>query len=101
MVTMQEVLERLDGVPDRVAVEEYITRTWVRPIQEEQVWYFEEIDIARIQLVHHLRYELLINDDAMDIVLQLLDQVYGLREQMRQIKHALDVVNGKQLEKCD
>jgi chaperone modulatory protein CbpM len=87
MLTLAELLQRLDDTPDRMTLEQYIARTWVRPIQAGQVLHFEEIDIARIRLVHHLRQDMLVNDEAMDVVLHLLDQVYGLREQMRRLHY--------------
>jgi chaperone modulatory protein CbpM len=90
MITIVEVLQRLGDAPDRMTLEEYIARTWVRPIKEREVWYFEEIDIARIQLVHHLRQDMMVNDEAMDVVLHLLDQLYGLREQMRKFQYAVE-----------
>jgi chaperone modulatory protein CbpM len=90
MITMAEALQKLNDTLDQMTLEEYIGRTWVRPIKKHQSWYFEEIDISRIRLVHHLRQDIMVNDDAMDVVLHLLDQVYGLREQMRKIKYTLD-----------
>jgi chaperone modulatory protein CbpM len=87
MITIVEVLQRLGDMPDRVTLEVYIARAWVRPVQKDHDWRFEEIDIARIRLVHHLRRDMMVNDEAMDVVLHLLDQVYGLREQMRRLHH--------------
>jgi chaperone modulatory protein CbpM len=90
MITMEEALQRLDAIVDRITLENYIQRAWVRPIEQGQIWYFEEIDIARIQLVHHLRQDILVNDEGMDVVLRLLDQVYDLRERMRTLQYAIE-----------
>lgn len=89
MMALEEVLERLDAALDRAALEDYIAHAWVRPRKEDHRWQFEEIDIARVQLVHHLRRDMAMNDDAMDIVLHLLDQMYGMREQMRRLHQAI------------
>jgi len=84
-MTMEELLEHLGGNFDRVTLEEYITHAWVRPAGKR----FEDIDVARARLVHQLRHDMKIGDDAMDIVLHLLDQLYGMHERMRILKHAI------------
>ncbi|MBX7146828.1 MAG: chaperone modulator CbpM [Alphaproteobacteria bacterium] len=95
MITIDEVLLKLENnlgqvTLDRVTLENYIDRDWVRPIVEHHVFYFEEIDIYRIKLVHQLHHELMINDNEMDIILNLLDQVYELRSCIKTVKSAID-----------
>jgi chaperone modulatory protein CbpM len=85
-----EVLQRLDDKVDRITLENYIAHSWVQPLEKHQEWVFEEIDIARIQLVHHLRQDIMVNDEGMDVVLNLLDQVYDLRDRMRRLGHAIE-----------
>ncbi len=89
MKTLEEVLEVLEAHIDRARLEDYIAREWVRPRRAETGWYFEEIDIARLQLVCHLTQEIQVNDEGMDVVLSLLDQLYGLRTQMKHLAHAI------------
>ena len=84
-----ETLRRCVAPIDRPTVEGYIAREWLRPIWGETGWYFEEIDIARIELVYHLTQEINVNEDGMDIVLSLLDQLYGMRAQMQSLAHAI------------
>jgi chaperone modulatory protein CbpM len=88
MKTLDEVLELLTPI-DRPALEHFIARQWLRPVAHASGWYFEEIDIARVQLVWHLTQDIQINDDGMDVVLQLLDQLYGLRAHMKRVTHAI------------
>ncbi len=90
MMTMEEALETLGEKPDRKTLELYIAHAWVRPLEREKKWHFEEIDIARTQLVYHLHRGLEMQHEAVDMVLHLLDQVYGMREQMRRMRHALE-----------
>lgn len=89
MKTLEEVLAILEARIDRAMLENYIAREWVRPRREREIWYFEEIDIARLQLVCHLVQDIQVNDEGMDVVLSLLDQLYGLRAQMRHLTHAV------------
>jgi chaperone modulatory protein CbpM len=89
MKTLEEVLAIMNARLDRATLENYIAREWVRPQQAQQDWYFEEIDIARIQLVSHLAQDIEVNDHGIDVALSLLDQLYGLRAQMRHLTHAI------------
>ncbi len=89
MKTLEEVLAIMDARIDRATLENYIAREWVRPQQGHEDWYFEEIDIARIQLVSHLAQDIEVNDEGIDVALSLLDQLYGLRAQMRHLTHAI------------
>jgi chaperone modulatory protein CbpM len=89
MKTLEQVLETMQRRIDRSVLEEYIRREWIRPRQEQEGWYFEEIDIARLELVCHLSQDIEINDQGMDVVLSLLDQLYGLRTHMMHLSHAI------------
>jgi len=89
MKTLEEVLDLMADQIDRTRLEDYIAREWVRPQPGHQDWYFEEIDIARLQLVCHLVQDIEVNDEGMDVVLSLLDQLYGLRTRMKHLTHAI------------
>ena len=89
MKTMEEVLEIVSARIDRPTLEEYIARQWLRPISSQSGWNFEEIDIARLQLVCHLTQDIEVNDEGMDVVLSLLDQLYGLRAHVQKLTRAI------------
>ena len=57
-----------------------------RPFLDE----FREVDIARVELILEIRHEFAIDDEAVPVVLDLLDQVYGLRRQLRRLCDALE-----------
>jgi chaperone modulatory protein CbpM len=58
----------------------FVEERWVEPENGDG---FGEVDVARVQLIIELRRDLSVNDDAMPLVLSLLDQVYALRRQVR------------------
>ncbi len=89
MKTIEEVLEIFEARIDRQTLENYITHEWLRPVSHSSGWYFEEIDIARIELVCHLVRDIKVNDEGMDVVLSLLDQLYGIRAKMHSLTHAV------------
>jgi chaperone modulatory protein CbpM len=89
MKTLEEVLEILEPRINRSTLEVYIARQWVRPHRKKKVWQFEEIDIARLELICHLAQDIEVNDEGMDIALSLLDQLYGLRAHVSRLTHAI------------
>lgn len=89
MKTIEEVLEMLEARIDRQTLEDYIAREWLRPVYQPTGWYFEEIDIARLQLVCHLTQDIEVNDQGMDVVLSLLDQLYGIRAHTHKLNQAI------------
>lgn len=68
----------------------WVQRGWVRPLAQGEEWRFEEIDIARIRLVHDLRYTLAVAEETVPLVLSLLDQIYDLRHRMRAIGRVVE-----------
>ena len=47
------------------------------------------VDVARIELILEIRHEFAIDEEALPLVLGLLDQVYDLRRQLRRMCDAL------------
>jgi chaperone modulatory protein CbpM len=66
-----------------------VERRWVLPLQQDGDYIFSEADIARVQMILELRRDCAIDDEAMGVVLGLLDQLYGLRRQMRDLLSAV------------
>jgi chaperone modulatory protein CbpM len=74
---------------ERVELETWIAREWVLPEADDSGYEFSETDIARIEMICDLRRELEIDEDAMAVILPLLDQVYALRASLRRISSAI------------
>ena len=81
---------RLDAVVllftdlDRDELSGWIARRWVRPEPAGDDFAFEEIDIARVRLIHDLHRAMAIAEDTIPLVLSLLDQIYELRAALKQ-----------------
>lgn len=89
MATLDEVLARFPDL-DRLEVERWITRRWVRPDPiEGDGWVFEEIDIARVRLIHDLRVACDVPADVLPMMLSLIDQLYETRGRLDAVLHAL------------
>jgi chaperone modulatory protein CbpM len=87
---------RLDTVvalfPDLEIVEltGWIERHWVQPEPAAGGdWLFDEIDVARVHLIYDLHHDLDVADEAVPLVLSLLDQVYELRGTLKAMMRAL------------
>ena len=68
----------------------WIERGWVRPEPDESGWVFQEIDVARVRLIHDLRHGMDVTEDAIPLVLSLLDQVYELRARLKAVLRAVE-----------
>jgi chaperone modulatory protein CbpM len=68
----------------------WVERGWVRPEGTEPDWMFQEIDVARVRLIHDFRRTMDVHEETIPLVLSLLDQVYALRGQMRAIARAVE-----------
>lgn len=68
----------------------WVERGWVRPEGAEPDWVFQEIDVARVRLIHDFRYAMAVSEETMPLVLSLLDQIYSLRGQMRAVARAVE-----------
>ncbi len=67
----------------------WIEASWVRARGTRGAWQFEEVDVARIRLIHTLRTEMEVGEPAMPVVLSLLDQLYELRRNAARLNAAL------------
>lgn len=68
----------------------WVERGWVLPDAAGSGFEFREIDIARVRLIRDLRHDMDLGEDAVPLVLSLLDQVYELRTTLKTVLHALE-----------
>jgi chaperone modulatory protein CbpM len=88
MIALNELLGRVRGL-DRRELAHWVENRWVLPEQRDDTWLFRPVDVARVELLQEIRHEFAIDDEAVPMVLGLLDQVYGLRRQLRRLCDAL------------
>ena len=73
-------------------VERWIEEAWVLPDSAGGAFVFHEVDVARVRLIVELRRDMAIDDEAMPVVLNLLDQLYALRRRLKLATAALDAL---------
>jgi chaperone modulatory protein CbpM len=81
MMTLELVCARF-GRLDPQELRGWVEAGYVRADAEAGELRFQEIDLARVQLILELRDELAVNEEALPLVLSLLDQLYALRRRL-------------------
>jgi len=88
MIALEDLLKRRKEL-DRRELTRWVENRWVLPERRNQTLIFHEVDVARIELILEIRHEFAIDEEAVPLVLGLLDQVYDLRRQLRRMCDAL------------
>jgi chaperone modulatory protein CbpM len=68
----------------------WIERGWVLPEGDAPGWVFQEIDVARVRLIHDLRRGMDVGEEMIPLVLSLLDQMYEMRRQLKAVLRAVE-----------
>ena len=93
MIGFDELVRRFAGI-EAAELSRWVENRWIVPERENgpeaERWTFHEVDVARIELILHIRREFALDEETTSLVLGLLDQVYSLRRQMRRLCHALE-----------
>ena len=88
MIALEALLGQFSGL-DRIELLRWVENRWVLPERQGGSWVFHEVDVARVELILEIRREWELDDDAMPLVLGLLDQIYELRRQLRRLCDAV------------
>jgi chaperone modulatory protein CbpM len=89
MFEEREVLQQVVGVT-QVRLSTWVSRGWVCPVHSETGRRFTETDVARCALIREFEDDLGIDADTLPVVLSLLDQIHGLRHQLKVVTRAID-----------
>ena len=86
--TFAETLVQVSEI-SREQLESYIRSGVVQPVQSQAGPRFRDLDIARLRLVADLSEGYHLDDEALTLVLSLVDQLHGLHGDMRAILDAV------------
>lgn len=70
-------------------LELWVQQDWLSPYIVEERRHFRDADLARARLILDLTNNMGINEAGVDIILDLVDQLHGLRGAMRDITIAV------------
>lgn len=82
MITLDILCARYAAL-DEADLERWIGAGHVRAERQGGDLVFQEIDVERVRLILELRDVMQVNEEALPVVLSLLDQLYALRRQLR------------------
>lgn len=91
-LTIELVCAQFTGLSVR-ELERWVALTWVRPDPAPDatgVYLFRAIDVERVRLIVTLRDTMAVNDDALPVVLSLLDQLYDARRRLARLHTAIE-----------
>lgn len=90
LVSLEKVVAEIAVGQDELRT--WIERSWVLPVKRSGGYFFDDADLARARLIAELRRDMDITEEAMPVVLRLLDQVYGLRRALSDLNRAISVL---------
>ena len=83
MISRQEFLLR--ARLDDVTLTAWIEEEWILPRNAAAEAQFSDVDVARAELIRDLKHDLDINDAGIGVILDLVDQVHGLRRTLGEL----------------
>ena len=83
MINKREFLVRAQ-LEDQT-LEAWIHEEWLVPAQSSGELTFSDADVARVQLIRDLKNDLGVNDEGVGVILNLVDQVHGLRRVLSEL----------------
>lgn len=87
LVSFEQVVAEVEV--DRDELRAWVERSWILPVSREGKYFFDDADLARTRLIAELHRDLEVNEEAMPVVLSLLDQVYSLRQALDDLNRAI------------
>ena len=89
----REFLERTGAAAH--LVEAWVEAGWLLPTMRDGRRNFTEVDLARARLIRDLRVDLGVNDEGIAVILDLVDQLHGVR---RTLDALLSAISAQPLE---
>jgi chaperone modulatory protein CbpM len=67
----------------------WIEEEWLVPSGTSLELSFTEVDIARARLVRDLQVDFGVNDEGVGVILNLVDQMYGMRRALMELRRTV------------
>lgn len=84
-----EIVQRSDRITRR-RLRFWLRRGWVVPQESPAGPRFDGADLARLRLICELKDEINLSNDAVAVVLSLLDQLHSVRHEFRTLGQAIE-----------
>lgn len=77
---------------ERAQLVAWIEEGWVAPAREADSYVFDDIDAARVNFIGEMLRDMMIGEEAIPVVLSLVDQLNALRATLKQVLIAVEDV---------
>ncbi len=84
-----DVVRAVGGLK-RGELRRWVEAGWVAPQRQGGETRYRQIDVARLHMIVQIRRDMRMTEDNMSLVLSLVDQVYGLRSELRKLAKAVE-----------
>lgn len=91
MMREGDVVARVERITVR-RLRSWVSRGWIRPSGEGKMITFTEADVARVTLIRDLRDTLEIHEEEVPVILNLIDQIHGLRYELKSLVDVIDTL---------
>lgn len=71
-------------------LQRWLDKGLVQPKRRAGARFYREIDVARVRLIVEMREDFEVHADNIPLVMSLIDQIHGLRHQLRRLASAID-----------
>lgn len=85
----REIIQRSERITRR-RLRLWLRRGWIIPHQSPAGPRFDAADLARLRLICDLKDEIELSDDAITVVLSLIDQLHSVRHELRTLGQAIE-----------
>jgi chaperone modulatory protein CbpM len=75
---------------DVKVLEVWVEQGWLLPQTRDGAHDFRDTDVARAQLILDLTRDMGVNDAGVDLIMDLIDQIHGLRGTLREMLAAME-----------
>ena len=87
MINKQEF--RIRAQLKHETLEAWIEEEWLIPSKVGDETMFSDADVARAQLIQDLKDDFGVNDEGVGVILNLVDQVHGLRRALTEMRRSV------------
>ena len=94
IMTESDLMARVSRV-SAVRIERWVGLGWLRPLDSGAGRQFVAMDSARCELICDLVDDMGLDEEAVPVVLGLLDQLYGVRRELRALTEAVESQPGE------
>ena len=70
-------------------LDKWVAEGWLLPVMQGRAAYFSDVDVARALLIGELVEAMGVNDEGVGIILDLVDQIHGLRLRLHEVVAAV------------